>query len=122
MNKQGKIWGDTSLLFSKNNVEVNRMCCNKEGYCSKHKHASKYNMFIVEKGKLEINVWKNQYNLIDKTILTKGQSCIIEPGEYHLFRCIEDDTVAFEIYWVEIDKNDIERKSVGGLLEKNNEC
>ncbi len=114
MNKQGKIWGDTSLLFSKNNVEVNRMCCNKEGYCSKHKHASKYNMFIVEKGKLEINVWKNQYNLIDKTILTKGQSCIIEPGEYHLFKALLY-TEALEIYRVEIEKNDIERENVGGI-------
>ncbi len=114
MNIQGKVWGSTSILFSKNNVEINRITCNKDGYCSKHKHHSKYNMFFVEKGSLEISVWKNDYDLIDKTILTEHQNCIVSPGEYHLFKCLKPDTVAFEIYWVEISENDIERKNVGG--------
>jgi len=115
MNIQGKIWGNTSNLFSKNNVEINRIVCNKGGFCSKHRHTSKYNMFFVEKGTLEINVWKNDYNLVDKTILKAQQNCIVAPGEYHTFRCFEEDTVAFEIYWVEINPDDIERKSVGGI-------
>ena len=115
MNIQGKIWGETSTLFSKNNVEINRITCNKGGYCSKHKHKSKYNMFFVEKGSLEINIWKNNYDLVDKTILKEQQSCVIEPGEYHVFRCLDNNTIAFEIYWVEIDKNDIERSGVGGV-------
>ena len=118
MNIQGKIWGSTSVLFSKNNVEINRIVCNKNGFCSKHKHISKYNMFFVEKGILEINIWKNNYDLIDETILKEQQNCIIEPGEYHMFKCLEDGTVAFEIYWVEIDKNDIIRDNVGGIEKK----
>jgi len=114
MNIQGKVWGSTSSLFSKNNVEINRITCNKGGYCSKHKHTSKYNMFFVENGSLEISVWKKDYDLIDKTILEAQQNCVVSPGEFHTFRCLEEDTVAFEIYWVEISSNDIERKSVGG--------
>jgi hypothetical protein len=119
MNIQGKIWGQTSSLFDKNNVEIHRIECNKNGFCSKHKHISKYNMFFIEKGKLEISVWKNDYNLIDKTIISFQQTCIVRPQEYHLFKCLEDNTVAFEIYWVEIDKNDIERESIGGIDEDN---
>ena len=114
MNIQGKVWGSTSILFIKNNVEINRITCEKDGFCSKHKHTSKYNMFFVEKGSLEISVWKNDYDLVDKTILKEHQNCIVSPGEYHAFRCIKEGTIAFEIYWVEIDPNDIERESVGG--------
>jgi len=117
MNIQGKVWGTTSSLFSKNNVEINRITCSKDGYCSKHKYTSKYNMFFVEKGSLEISVWKNDYDLVDKTILKEQQSCVVEPGEYHMFKCLGENTVALEIYWVEISSNDIERKSVGGKLD-----
>ena len=113
MQIQGKIWGHTSPLFNKNNVEIHRIECNAGTFCSKHKHDHKYNMFFVEKGRLEINVWKNDYDLIDKTVVGPQQTCIVSPQEYHLFRCIED-TIAFEIYWVEIDKKDIIRDNVGG--------
>ncbi len=114
MNIHGKIWGETSKLFSKNNVEINRITCHKDAFCSKHKHVSKYNMFFVERGVLEINIWKNDYDLIDKTVLREHQNCIVDPGEYHLFKCLEEGTVAFEIYWVEINEKDIERENVGG--------
>ena len=115
MNIQGKVWGTTSTLFSKNNVEVHRITCDKGGYCSKHKHVSKYNMFFVERGKLEVDIWKNDYKLVDTTFLKASESCVVVPGEYHLFRCHEDDTVVYEIYWVEIDTRDIIRDNVGGI-------
>ena len=38
MEKQGKVWGGTQLLFSKNNVEIHRIETVSGGYCSKHKH------------------------------------------------------------------------------------
>ena len=116
MNIQGKIWGSTSELFNKNNVEIHRITCKQNGFCSKHKHISKYNMFFVEKGKLEIDIWK-EYGLIDKTILEEHQVCVVEPGSYHQFKCIEDKTIAFEVYWVEIGAKDIIRESVGGINE-----
>ena len=114
---QGKIWGHTSPLFNKNNVEIHRIECKKGGYCSKHKHDHKYNMFFVEEGKVEIDVWKKDYDLVDKTILEKHEICIVDPGEFHLFKVVED-SVVFEIYWVEIDKSDIQRENVGGAKEE----
>lgn len=114
MNIQGKIWGSTQNLFFKNNVEIHRIQTNKGGSCSKHKHEYKYNMFFVESGKLKIKVWKNDYNLIDETVLTNQQSTVVKPGEYHTFESLED-TIAYEIYWVELLENDILRENCGEI-------
>lgn len=109
---QGKIWGNTQGLFNKNNVEIHRIEINKGGFCSKHKHNFKYNMFFVESGTLEVIAYKKDYKLIDKTILSAGQSTIIPPLEYHSFKALSN-VVAYEIYWVELTE-DIERENVGG--------
>lgn len=114
MNKQGKVWGYTIPIFKKNNVEMTRISVDKNTWCSKHKHDHKFNMFFVERGRLQIDIWKNDYDLIDTTILEPLQSCIVPPGENHLFKCLDEDTVAYEIYWVELDDRDIVRENVGG--------
>ena len=113
LHKQGKIWGETQSLFNKNNVEIHRIETKKGGYCSKHKHNYKYNCFYVEKGKLEITVWCNGYDLVDKTILSTGEATTVPPTEYHMFKALED-TVCYEIYWVELSKDDIVRENCGG--------
>jgi quercetin dioxygenase-like cupin family protein len=115
MQVHGKIWGTTSPIFCKNNVEIHRIVGKKGGRSSNHKHISKHSMFFVEKGKIKIVIEKNDYSLIDETILTPGQSITISPHEYHYFEVIEDDSIAYEIYWTQIDPNDIERKNVGSL-------
>ena len=114
MIKSGKVWGETSPIFSKNNVEIHRIEVNPKGFCSKHKHLSKYNAFFVESGELKISVWKNDYDLTDTTILKSGDFMVVKPGEFHQFEA-KYDTVAYEIYWVELDHSDIERESVGGV-------
>ena len=114
MNNQGKVWGFTSHLFAKNNVSIHRIQVDPGGYCSKHKHNHKYNMFYVEEGALDIEVWKNDYDLVDKTVLVKGDFMSVKPGEYHLFKA-NKDTIAFEIYWPELLSEDIQRKSVGKM-------
>ena len=114
--KQGKIWGDTTTLFNKNNVEFHRINIKKGGKCSKHKHEHKHNLFYIEKGSLEIKVWKNCYNLCDITILNTGEMSTINPSEFHQFTALED-TIAYEIYWVELRTDDIVRDGCGSLNE-----
>ena len=70
-------------------------------------------MFFVEEGLLRILIEKNDYPLTDETKLSGGESIIIQPKEYHSFEILQKGTVAYEIYWTEIDGNDIERKNSG---------
>lgn len=112
---QGKVWGSTENIFQKNNISIHRIEVKKGGYCSIHRHKYKNNAFFVESGKLKIYIWKNDYELLDTTIVSKLQMTSVSPNEYHKFEALED-TVAYEIYWSECQDDDIERKDVGGNL------
>lgn len=112
--KAGKVWGVTEALLQNPVVEFHRIEVNKGGECSTHKHSHKWNGFFIEEGELEIHVFKNDYDLVDKTVLVKGDFMSVKPGEYHLFKA-NKDTIAFEIYWPELLSEDIQRKSVGKM-------
>lgn len=112
--KNGKVWGVSEAIFAMNNVEFHRIEIVAGGYCSKHYHANKWNMFFVEKGDLEISSWPNANANADVTILSDGETIAIRPGEPHRFRAITA-TVAYEIYWSSLDAADIVREDVGGV-------
>ena len=116
MQKEGKIWGSTATVFKGNNVQVNRITGIEGSHCSKHKHDHKFNMFFVEKGQLLVKVWKSDYKLVDETTLAALESTTVKPGEYHRFEVVGKDTVAYEIYWTELDSEDIAREDHGGIL------
>ena len=111
--KQGKVWGSTENILSNGVLEFHRIEAEAGSYCSRHYHKTKFNGFYVESGKLIIRVWKNDYDLVDETVLSSNEFTIVPPGEVHQFEAVED-TVAFELYWAQFDHNDIERQSVGG--------
>lgn len=117
MDISGKIWGSTSRIFSNSNVEIQRIVGKKGGRCSTHCHKSKWSMFYVEKGEIIVNVEKLSYDLVDQTILKTGQSTTIPPNEYHWFEIVKNGTVAYEIYWVELNLNDITRRDVGSISD-----
>ncbi len=112
MKKQGKIWGNTTEIFTKNNVSIHRIEINKGSCCSKHYHNYKYNTFYVETGKIKIQEWKNDYDLLDETFLSEGEMCQIPPKNNHRFIGLED-SIVYEIYHVELYENDIIREDVG---------
>jgi len=115
--KQGKVWGETSPLFNKNNVEIHRILVRHGGFCSRHRHAHKFNMFYVESGCLIVTI-AQPYDLADKTQVRKGEICTVPPGLWHSFEAVED-TLAFEIYWTELSPGDIERDGCGGMNGKS---
>lgn len=108
----GKAWGCTETIYEDGHVCVNKIWAAKGGFCSVHKHIKKQNLFHIISGKLRIDVEKNGYDLVDSTVIETGQSTIVPAGEYHQFVALED-SVALEIYFVDLDE-DIIRKSVGG--------
>jgi len=112
MNKQGKIWGFTQEIFNKNNVSIHRIVINKNGTCSRHYHDFKHNIFFVESGKILVQEWKKEYDLIDETVLNEGESCSVPPKNYHKFIGLEN-SIVYEIYFVELQNNDIVRSDTG---------
>lgn len=116
---QGKIWGYTTPLFNKNNVELHIAVIKKGGYCSKHFHKFKYNRFVVLKGKLKVTIWKNYGTEIleDISILETHQECTVSPGDFHKFEALEE-TTCLELYWVELNECDIVRQDHGGLVDE----
>ena len=116
MKVHGKIWGKTQEIFKNSNFELHRIEVKKGGYCSKHKHTHKFNAFYIEKGKLKISIYQTNYDLVDDTIANTGDLTIVKPGMYHEFEALED-TICYEIYWVDLNHDDIERESVGGNIK-----
>jgi len=113
--KENKIWGETRLIWSGNNTETHQIKIKKGGYCSKHKHLYKYNLFYIDRGKLLIETWKEN-GIVDETLLIPGESTIVGPGQYHRFKALEQ-TNALEVYWVDLKEGDIIREDCGGLLK-----
>lgn len=109
---EGKIWGTTELITANGAFEFHRIEAKKGGYCSKHRHQTKYNGFYVVSGKLIVRTWKDS-GIEDVTELTAGQYMEVRPGLLHQFEAAED-TVAFEQYWAQYARDDIQRESYGG--------
>lgn len=113
MNKQGKIWGTTELVFGNMNTSVHHLEIIKGGYCSEHRHSQKLNHFYVISGRLEILIWPEGSSLSDSTILTAGQAMTIPVNVYHRF-CAIERTLCIETYEARFTNPDIERRTVGG--------
>jgi len=111
--KQGKVWGSTSPLKQTANAELHLIRVKKGGYCSTHLHKHRWNWFFVITGRLEILVERTDSGTVDTTELTAGQATEVPPGYKHEFEALED-TVALEMYWVEMSGSDIEREKPGG--------
>lgn len=121
MIKQGKVWGETQLLLKTPLIEVHLINIKPNSFCSMHKHLYKWNAFFVIDGILDIIVEKNDYNLVDRTILHRNQFTTVKPGEFHQFQTGRLGCEALEIYYCEGLSEDIIRKSVGGI-DKPEDC
>lgn len=115
INKQGKIWGSTTEIFNKNNVSIHRIEVKEGAYCSLHLHNHKNNIFMVEQGLLKVIIHRKDAgsDIVDETELGPGDTMNVEHGLLHKFEALED-TIAFEIYYVELT-DDIVRRNVGGI-------
>lgn len=118
MQREGKVWGETSLLWKTPLIEVHKIEVKPGGYCSWHKHRHKWNAFIVHEGAITIEIRKEAYPLTDVTVLQKGDFTIVRPGEEHRFVAGLVPATAFEIYCPEPLSEDIVRSDLGGIDER----
>lgn len=111
--REGKAWGYTTEFFRNAMVSAHHLEINKDGFCSEHRHKHKYNQFYVISGRLEVTIWRSPQKK-DVTIVEAGQATAVAPGDYHMFRGLED-TQAIEVYQVLLIEPDIERRVEGGV-------
>lgn len=113
---ENKIWGTNECIFKTNGMDIYRLVIWSNRCCSKHVHRFKSNLFRVEYGVLQLQVWdkNNEMHIIT---LTKGKQHIIKPGVYHRFLTKEDQAaIIYEISFLDIDiVKDIEREESGGI-------
>ena len=112
--KSSKVWGETYFIYGNDNFAAHRIRVDRDGYCSMHTHKSRWNLFYIESGALEIEVHKQEYDLVEKTLLTTGESMTVAPGDPHRFKAL-DNTIAYELYYqTPVSESDIQRSDVGG--------
>ena len=115
MKSAGKIWGTTTQIEANGSLEFHRIEFKKDFQCSEHYHSTKSNGFFVEEGKLMIKMWPENTEIVDTTILNKGDYMEVPAGVWHQFVGLTDG-IAFELYWSEFDKDDIVRRSQGSRV------
>lgn len=115
MSRSGKVWGSTEFLLMNPFVELHRIEVVANAQCSLHKHEFKSNLFLVLTGRLKIEVHKNDYALVDETVLGPGEFTVVAPNEFHRFVSLEA-TTALEIYFPQGIGHDIVRKDCGALI------
>ena len=113
----GKVWGTTECVLATPLIEVHKLTIKPNHECSLHVHRRKWNAFIVTRGRLFVDVVKNDYPLTDTTKLEAGDVTTIRPGEHHKFRTGRQSCEALEIYYPDVLSEDIDRKGHGGPID-----
>lgn len=115
---KGKLWGTSETLLALPGLEVHRIQVVKGGYCSWHKHDSKWNAFVLVEGSLTIERG-DEYTIQperEALVMQPGDLTTLPPGEWHRF--VNDSKrqcLALEVYYPAALSEDIVRGSVGGV-------
>ena len=113
MEREAKVWGERWLIRQDSTHAISYLQLKKGYYCSWHRHAQKYNLFIGLSGKIAIMI--EELGEKQEIIITRGTCCTVKPGQWHQFRTYENAEMLEEMY-VSYSENDIERKQEGGHL------
>lgn len=113
MDRQHKVWGERWLIRQDSTHAVSYLKLRKGYRCSWHRHSTKFNLFVVLRGAIEIETADDIGSKTQVLTLTEGECFTVRPGQFHEFRSIEDADVIEEMY-VSYDEGDIYRMKVGG--------
>lgn len=108
MIRENKVWGERWVIRRDSIHETAILLLQKDTRCSWHKHKTKWNLFVVLKGKVGIVTEDGE------AILTHGEEFMVAPGTMHEFRVYEHGVMIEEMF-VEYDPGDIERENEGGV-------
>jgi len=114
MKREHKVWGERWLIRQDSTHAVSYLKIKTGFRCSWHKHNTKYNLFVVLKGKIGV-VTEEIDGIKRESILYQGHCFSVRPEEWHEFRAYEDSEVIEEMY-VSYCEQDIIRQSQGGVF------
>ena len=119
LHETAKFWGTNRCIYSDSSFEVHHAHIVAGGYSSKHHHVHKVNNFYVVDGTLRITSYEQDDKEVHVVTLGAGTTFSIPPGIQHKFEAITDVDL-IEIYWANLDPDDIVRVDCGGVKPKTN--
>ena len=108
MMRELKVWGERWLIREDSMHAVSYLQIRPWMRCSWHKHAQKYNIFVVVEGVLEV---RTEDGTVD---LKRGETFTVMPGVKHEFRTLDHGAGVIEEMYVKYDEGDIARERLGG--------
>jgi dTDP-4-dehydrorhamnose 3,5-epimerase-like enzyme len=119
---EAKVWGKKDTIFKENNVAVDILYLKKNTFCSWHYHSTKYNKFVVQSGRIRIEIIDPSMPKGYGVELDKDSGydyVIVNPKKEHRFVVLED-SVVIEIMYTDKDNplydDDIVRSKQGGKI------
>lgn len=107
-----KKWGIKIPVFTSQTANVDLLIIEPRGFCSKHKHFQKHNLFYVISGELLVQVQLK--DRIAEHILTAGKQLLIKSGYFHQF-IANTEVMCIEVAFVTLSEDDIYRLDEGGI-------
>jgi mannose-6-phosphate isomerase-like protein (cupin superfamily) len=101
-----KPWGKTQLVFENDTIHIYLAWIKAGGFCSKHFHKNKHNLFFVQSGSIIVKTW-NEHS-INEHKLFSGDKLLVHNNVSHQFLATEE-SILLEIYYSTIDHEDIIR-------------
>ena len=122
-----KIWGTRTRLLETESVVIDRLEIKKGGFCSVHSHKFKNNLFCLESGNVEIQLYKlcglphqdewTDYKMSYTTLLSIAQPELIESNLFHRFKALKYSVLYEIITNINVMENDINRVLPAGCEE-----
>lgn len=112
MERTRKTWGEKWTLFENDLCEVSLLYLKPNQRCSWHYHRTKFNLFFVVEGFLQIMLDDGVSTGISE--LEKHGIFTTRPGEWHEFITADMEAIVIEIMYVKYNPEDIFRKDQGG--------
>lgn len=111
-----KCWGDTRRIGLGSSWDVHYLNLIAGGYCSRHRHLHKANLFYVATGRIAVEFFNPDESVPYKTVEVGPEQTLSVPAlVWHRFRVLESG-IAVEIYWPgSWNPDDIDRAEQGGM-------
>lgn len=114
MEKTHGTWGNRTRIFEWDCGLVTFLELVPNQRCSWHFHKKAFNQFYVTEGELFVKTEKGYI-----TKLKEGQAFTVEPEVKHEFQTHDLPAKVVEVAWVEYDREDIYRQTLGGGLTEH---